>query len=29
MMRGMKGDRRFRRQMQSMMDIDDSELGMG
>tara|TARA_B100001173_G_C16026689_1_gene564415 strand:+ start:2577 stop:4025 length:1449 start_codon:yes stop_codon:yes gene_type:complete len=29
MMRGMKGDRRFRRQMQSMMDFDDSELGMG
>ena len=28
MMRGMKGDRRFRRQMQSMMDFDDSELGM-
>ena len=29
MMRGMKGDRRFRRQMQSMMDFDDSQLGMG
>ena len=29
MMRGMKGDRRFRRQMQSMMDFDDSELGIG
>lgn len=29
MMRGMKGDRRFRRQMQSMMDFDENDLGMG
>ncbi len=29
MMRGMKGDRRFRKQMQSMMDLDDVDLGMG
>ena len=29
MMRGMKGDRRFRKQMQSMMDLDDEDLGMG
>ena len=27
MMRGMKGNRQFRRQMQSMMDVDDIELG--
>jgi signal recognition particle subunit SRP54 len=26
MMRGMKGNRQFRRQMQSMMDVDDIEL---
>jgi len=25
-MRGMKGNRQFRRQMQSMMDVDDIEL---
>ena len=29
MMRGMKGDRRFRRKMKSMMDVDDMDLGMG
>ena len=29
MMRGMKGNRQFRRQMQSMMDLDDDDLGMG
>ena len=29
MMRGMKGDRRMRRQMQSMMDVDDLDLEMG
>ncbi len=28
MMRGIKGDRRFRRQMQSMMDVDE-DLGLG
>jgi hypothetical protein len=27
-MRGIKGDRRFRRQMQSMMDVDE-DLGLG
>ncbi len=29
MMRGMKGDRSFRRKMKSMMDVDDIDLGMG
>ena len=29
MMRGMKGDRSFRRKMKSMMDVDDMDLGMG
>ena len=29
MMRGMIGDRRMRRQMQSMMDVDDLDLDMG
>ena len=29
MMRGMKGDRGFRRKMKSMMDVDDIDLGMG
>ena len=29
MMRGMKGDRSFRRMMKSMMDGDDMDLGMG
>ena len=29
MMRGMKGDRSFRRKMKSMMDVDDIDLDMG
>ena len=29
MMRGMKGDRSFRRKMKSMMDVDDMDLDMG
>ncbi len=29
MMRGMKGDRKMRRQMQSMLDVDDLDLDMG
>ena len=29
MMRGMKGDRSFRRKMKSMMDVDDMDLEMG
>jgi signal recognition particle subunit SRP54 len=29
MMRGMKGDRKMRRQMQSMLDVDDVDLDMG
>ena len=29
MMRGMKGDRSFRRKMKSMMDVEDMDLGMG
>ena len=29
MMRGMKGDRSFRRKMKSMMDVDDMDLGRG
>jgi signal recognition particle subunit SRP54 len=29
MMRGMKGDRKMRRQMQSMLDVDDIDLDMG
>jgi signal recognition particle subunit SRP54 len=29
MMRGMKGDRRMRKQMQSMMDVEDLDLDMG
>ena len=29
MMRGMKGDRRMRKQMQSMMDVDNLDLDMG
>ena len=29
MMRGMKGDRSFRRKMKSMMDVDDMELDLG
>ena len=28
MMRGMKGDRRMRKQMKSMMDVDDLDLDM-
>ena len=28
MMKGMKGDRKMRRQMQSMMDIDDSDFDL-
>ena len=29
MMRGMKGDRKMRRQMQSMLDVDDHDVDMG
>jgi hypothetical protein len=29
MMRGMKGDRKMRRQMQSMLDVDDLDVDMG
>ena len=29
MMRGMKGDRSFRRKMKSMMDVDDMDLDLG
>ena len=29
MMRGMKGDRKMRRQMQSMMNVDDVDFDLG
>ena len=29
MMKGMKGDRKMRRQMQSMMNIDDADFDLG